>query len=303
MSGPSIRNPAEQSLASLDLNLLVSLHALIEEVSVTRAARRVGVSQPAMSHALRRVRDLFGDEIIVRRGNVSELTSRAQSLIAPLRDILLKTEQLVRGVTFDPATDGRTVTVALTSSSIRVLGNRLLQTVHAQAPNMHLRFRIARADIDEMFTTDGVDVALMPRAVPTRHPRELLYEDGWVVIAGRDDVTEQNVVEVLRTRPHVLFDTGAASYVYDIMQAHGIHVDVAATVTDSMMLADLVAGGPFVAVHLAQVVRALPASSELWSVPLPFPTGATGMDMVWSPWVSDDAFTQWFRGVLRSCAP
>jgi DNA-binding transcriptional LysR family regulator len=297
------RNPTDVNLASVDLNLLVALRALVEEVSVTKAASRVGVSQPAMSHSLRRLRRLLGDEIILRRNGVSELTSRAQALIGPLREILLKTEDLVRGASFDPLSDDRTVTMALTSGSIRVMGNRILHVMYDQAPNMHLRLRNAWADIDAMYNADRVDVALMPHTIPTRYPREHLYNDDWVVLSGQNDVTEENVIEMLSTRPHVLYDTGNVDYAYDMLQAHGIHVDTRATVSDSLVMADLVARGPFLALYREQVARSLPDSMGLSWVRLPFATGSNDMDMVWSPWLSDDAFKVWFRGVLRSCAP
>jgi DNA-binding transcriptional LysR family regulator len=68
------------NLNSLDLNLLVALDALLREASVSRAAMRIGLSQPALSHALQRLRDLIGDPLLVRNGARMELTPRAQAL-------------------------------------------------------------------------------------------------------------------------------------------------------------------------------------------------------------------------------
>ena len=76
------------NLNSLDLNLLVALDALLREANVSRAAMRVGLSQPAASHALRRLRDLIGDPLLVRTGARMELTPRAQALRAPLAQAL-----------------------------------------------------------------------------------------------------------------------------------------------------------------------------------------------------------------------
>ena len=294
---------SRQNLSSLDLNLLVSLQALVEEVYVTGAADRIGISQPAMSHQLRKIRRLLGDEILIRRHGATELTPRGQSTIGPLREILRDAESLIFGADFDPSTDARTVTVALTSSSILVLGSRLLRTVHEKAPNMRLRLKVSWTSTDEMYTAEGVDVALIPRATMSDHPREALYRDNWVIISGHDDLTESNSIDMLRSRPHVVFDGGRVSYAYDVLRAHGIDVDVHATVSDSLVLADLVANGPFIAIHREQVVRALPAGTGLHWVPLPFDTGAPGIDMIWSPWQADDAFKTWFREILRECAP
>ncbi|MGY4411493.1 hypothetical protein ACVWW4_003229 [Bradyrhizobium sp. LB7.1] len=76
------------NLNSLDLNLLTALDALLREASVSRAALRIGLSQPAASHALQRLRDIFGDPLLVRTGARMELTPRAQALRAPLAQAL-----------------------------------------------------------------------------------------------------------------------------------------------------------------------------------------------------------------------
>ena len=295
--------PEKNALLSLDLNLLLSLDALIEQESVTNAANRVGVTQPAMSHALRRIRRLLGDEVLVRRHGGSELTPRALAMREPLREILLRTEALIRGGEFDPATDDRTVTVALTSSSIAVMGARLLREVYKRAPHMRVRMRVSWTSAEEMYASEGVDVALVPRATSAPYPREPLYDDGWVVIAGQGEVTSGNVLDVVRTRPHVVFDNGRVSFAYDVLRAHGIHVDVRATVGDSLVLATLVEDGPFVAIHREQVIRSVAEERGLSWAPLPFDMGNPGVDMVWSPWLIDDGFKEWFRDLLLGCVP
>lgn len=89
-------------LASVDLNLLVPLLALLEERSVTKAAERVGLSQPAMSHALTRMRRLLGDDLVVRQGTGVTPTPRALELIAPLRSALQQTARIVNFPTSTP---------------------------------------------------------------------------------------------------------------------------------------------------------------------------------------------------------
>src|SRR5215208_4704830 len=83
------------NLNSLDLNLLVALDALLREANVSRAAMRIGLSQPAASHALQRLRDLIGDPLLVRTGARMELTPRAQALRAPLAQALDQAVELL----------------------------------------------------------------------------------------------------------------------------------------------------------------------------------------------------------------
>ena len=83
------------NLTSLDLNLLVALDALLPEANVSRAAMRIGLSQPATSHALQRLRDVLDDPLLVRVGARMELTPRAQSLRAPLAQTLDQVRELL----------------------------------------------------------------------------------------------------------------------------------------------------------------------------------------------------------------
>src|SRR5712671_6214856 len=92
------------NLASLDLNLLVALDALVSEAHVGRAAKRIGLSQPAASHALRRLRELLDDPLLVRVGARMQLTPRARELRAPLAQALDQLRGLFVAERFDPAT-------------------------------------------------------------------------------------------------------------------------------------------------------------------------------------------------------
>src|SRR6187397_703653 len=95
------------NLNSLDLNLLVALDALLREANVSRAAMRFGLSQPAGSHALQRLRDLIGDPLLVRTGARMELTPRALALRAPLAQALDQVRALFITEAFDAATSER----------------------------------------------------------------------------------------------------------------------------------------------------------------------------------------------------
>src|SRR4051794_35637012 len=102
------------ALAQLDLNLLVALDVLLEERSVTRAGERLSRTQPAMSDALRRLRAVFGDELLVRTGQTMRLTPLAEALRAPLHDALGQLEQTVFPTPFDPRVHARAFTIAAT---------------------------------------------------------------------------------------------------------------------------------------------------------------------------------------------
>ena len=127
-------------LAGVDLNLLVALDALLAERSVTRAAERVGLSQPGMSNTLARLRKLFGDPLLVREGLTLVPTPRAESLRQPVADALsLIQHALDDRPGFDPAADQATFTVSCSDYSLLMLIGPLVRRLAAAAPGLTIQ--------------------------------------------------------------------------------------------------------------------------------------------------------------------
>jgi DNA-binding transcriptional LysR family regulator len=126
------------NLASIDLNLLVALDALISEAHVGRAARKIGRSQPATSHALRRLRELFADPLLVRVGSRMELTPRATTLRASLPATLQQVKTLLVADSFEPGTSSRRFSVMLPDHVAHLIVPELAKRVHSDAPGIRL---------------------------------------------------------------------------------------------------------------------------------------------------------------------
>jgi DNA-binding transcriptional LysR family regulator len=126
------------NLASIDLNLLVALDALIAETHVGRAARRIGRSQPAVSHALTRLRELFGDPLLVRVGSRMELTPRALALKESLPETLERVRGLLATESFQPATSSRCFKIVVHDHLADLFVPDLVKRMHAEAPNARL---------------------------------------------------------------------------------------------------------------------------------------------------------------------
>jgi DNA-binding transcriptional LysR family regulator len=297
--GGTVADGELDRLAATDLNLLVPLMALLEERSVTRAAARVGLSQPAMSHALRRIRRLLGDQVVVRRGNDLTLTPRAAALVAPLRQALQSTARVVGAPEFDPATGARTFSVGLTNSTAFVVGAPLARLLSERAPNAGLRLPDVPAVPDSAFTDEGVDVLLLPETFATRFPRERLFDDRWVVVASPDAPKDATAVELLETLPHVLFDVSPQRLLpYAVLDEHHVRYRVRARVSDSLLVAYLVAGTGAVALHRYSLAAAMSAHVPLRIEDFPFPLQGQGVDMVWNPWLTDEPVREWLRSLL-----
>jgi DNA-binding transcriptional LysR family regulator len=124
------------NLNSLDLNLLVALDALLREASVSRAAMRIGLSQPAASHALQRLRDLIGDPLLVRNGASMELTPRALALRGPLAQALDQVRALFIPDDFDAARSERHFRLMMPDLAVELLMPPLMENISKAAPNV-----------------------------------------------------------------------------------------------------------------------------------------------------------------------
>src|SRR5689334_14098640 len=126
--------------ASIDLNLLAALDALLAERNVTRAGRRLGLSQPAMSEALARLRRHFGDELLVRVGNRYELTPLAVGLVDRVQAAVAGVERVFSAAPeFDPADSTREFTLLVSDYATSVLGPPLAAAFARSAPHARLR--------------------------------------------------------------------------------------------------------------------------------------------------------------------
>ncbi|WP_459545752.1 LysR family transcriptional regulator [Nocardia sp. X0981] len=289
-------------LASVNLNLLVPLLALLEERSVTRAAERVGLSQPAMSHALGRMRRLFGDDLLVRQGSTVVLTPRAVQLIAPLRAVLRQTADVVNFPGFDPASDRRVITVAMTTSTAFVLGPRLARLIGERAPHATLRVRAITVPTESTFTESGVDVVLVSEAFDSPYPRERLYDDRCVVVVGPDSPPQADALELITTLPHVVVDSDRRVFPYPVLDEYGTTYRVGIRISDFVLVPYLVAQAGGVALLRHRVAAAMRALVDLRIEEFPFPIPGLGIDMVWNPHLGDEHFIAWLRQILFDAA-
>jgi DNA-binding transcriptional LysR family regulator len=179
-------------LANLDLNLLVALRELIRERNVTRAAERIGITQPAASAALSRLRRHFGDELLVRGRGGYVLTPLAAQLAEQVEVVCAAAERLfTAGRQFDPATSRREFTLLMADYTVAVLGERLSRLMADEAPGTGLHIRLVGesliADVTESIRLiDGVVAPPVSRfRIPEISSVEL-FSDRWVFVVPAD---------------------------------------------------------------------------------------------------------------------
>ena len=156
----------EVNLAGLDLNLLPPLEALLRQRNVTYAAADVGLSQPAMSRALARLRHLLGDPLLVRAGAGFVLTPRAESLVPQLAAALGEVKGLFRQQAFDPSGERRTIRIAASDTQTVLLAPALMARLKREAPGLDLRFVPYATDMVRRMETGALDLAFALSTTP-----------------------------------------------------------------------------------------------------------------------------------------
>ncbi|THD59635.1 MAG: LysR family transcriptional regulator [Phenylobacterium sp.] len=169
---------------SIDLNLLVVFDAVMRERSVTRAGRLIGLSQPAMSHALNRLRHMLGDELFVRTPDGMTPTPRAEALAEPLRNALSEMQLALEPLTFDPQGSGRRFTLGLNNFASVVIAPPLVAAVFDEAPAVRLDMRPSGTlDIADCLDRGDIELAIGSLEAPgERFRSELLLEDPFVLV-------------------------------------------------------------------------------------------------------------------------
>jgi DNA-binding transcriptional LysR family regulator len=196
------------NLESIDINLLHVLAVVLEESSATRAAKRLHVTQSAVSNALRRARDLFGDQLVVRRPHGLEPTPRARTLLPALRDWTEGTRRLLAETpTFDPLRSTRTFRIACVDAIAATLLQPILRILRQRAPEARLRM----LTIDRLIVADGLErgdvdlVVGVPPALREGHEAEVVYRDPMACIVRLDHprVRRQLTLDTFAALPHV----------------------------------------------------------------------------------------------------
>ena len=177
-------------LDKFDLNLLVVLDTILEERNVTRASARLHIGQSAASGALARLREYFGDELLVPVGRRLVLTALAESLVVPVRQTLLQARATIaRKPGFDPATAQRNFLICASDYATTVLLAKAVRRVAAQAPKVVLDIRSPMQNALEVFERGDIDLLVMPEPymAPFPEPKTSLFEDTHVCMVWSEN--------------------------------------------------------------------------------------------------------------------
>lgn len=293
------------NLAAIDLNLLIALQALLEEEGVGRAAHRIGLSQPAMSHALQRLRHLMQDELLVRVGGRMQLTARAESLRVPLRDVLERVGELLAHENFDPSVSRRTFRLFIADNALDLILPALLAKLTKMAPGIRVDLHSWRAhESDPMELTRMVDLAIacVPEAFPGFY-RQRLFTDREICVFrnGHPKARRLRDEKCFLESGHVAVSVrGAREDPVDTwLKTESRRRNLVLTVPHYLQALHAVAHSDLVAVIPERLVRAYSAPLRLKWIPLPLDAGTFDEFLLHPARTHADPGCVWLRGILK----
>ena len=296
-------------LETFDLNLLRALELLLTECSVTRAAERMHVTQSSMSGILRRLREQFGDPLLVASGRTMRPTPRGLELLAPVRHAL----QFIRSEVldcpgFEPQTSGRHFTIASTDFTTFAILGATARRMASIAPLLRLTIVRPVIPTDVQLERGEVDVVLLhERSLDRSKPCRFLFEDDFRVIAWdrNSRVPPKLTARGFFELEHIAVtpDDGCLPLAERWLQtAHGGRRKLRAVVPSYLEVPYAIVGTERIAVVHARFARDFVERFPLIARPVPLPLPATRIWAQWHPVNETDAGLQWLVGLLADVA-
>lgn len=298
---------SQMDLKQSDIGLLIALDALLQEQSVTAAAQRLNISQPAMSAQLARLRMLFNDPLLAASGRKLVPTARALEIKQPLKAILSDLDLLVReSAQFDPKTTDRTFKLIATDYAHAVLSATLLQAFAEEAPNA----RVALLPFDPpavwpQLEEDTTDLALVTgmNLQDARQRRGLVEE---FTVIQRKEHPRGNAPFTLDTfcaAEHILISPEGGGFIGatdKILAASGRSRRIICSVPSFLLAPALVAKSDMIA--LVPVRLAALNTDQVDQFDPPFPSPDFAVDLLWHPRRQNDPAHVWFRSLVSRIA-
>lgn len=296
-------------LAGLNLNHLVALDALLAERNVRLAALRMGVTQSAMSHTLRALRELLGDPLLVRIGNAMVPTEHAEQLAGSLRRGLDELETVVRGrAAFSPGSIRDEFTLATHDGIGTPLVAPLLRALHAHAPHARLKVTpVEAARLHGQLATGEVDAALVPPLLNLGglHTEPMLPSTLVALVRkGHPRIRKRLTLGAFCDTPHALYTLGSdgPGVIDRLLEPLGRTRHVAVKVPYLFALPELIATTDLIAAVAEPVAQSLCDSRPLRTLPLPFEVPPIPMMLCWHERFEADAAARFFREQVRTAA-
>jgi len=309
-----ISNIHDMNLQSFDLNLLLAFESLMIERNVTRAAKRIGLSQPAMSNALSRLRRTFDDPLLVRTPEGMSPTAAAHSLIVPVRAALAQLRAaLEEKPAFDPTASKRTFHLSASDHVEITLIAQLVTMLLANATRVSLRLTRPRALFQPpaaQALADSVDLAIgfFPdvTALDTSIHSEVLWEENSVVFArsGHPRIRGKLSLRQFAAENHaaVFYKTEGQGFIDSLLEQKGLTRRAAVIVPHFATIPFIVAASDLIATVPERTANLFARQLKLQVLPVPVAIPPFRMTMLWHERMESDLAHAWLRGLIVETA-
>lgn len=297
------------NLSGMDFNLLKVLDALIAERSVTRAGRRLGRSQPAVSNALNRLRLQLNDELLVRGPHGFVLTPRAEAIRDPLREAIRLVESCISAATpFDPGQAQGAFRLSMPDRLSLSIVPPLFARLQELAPRMALQVLTAeRGQALDLLDADRIDLALgWFDQKPGHVNAERIGEEGLfcVLRPGHPILRARKKfdIESVLSYPHLVVSaTGQRTAIFDdLLMRHGLRRRAAVAVSNFTAVPLLLMRSDMIGVFAKPAADVFENSFDLVKRPAPIDVGKVAVNMVWRMRDDKDPQQAWLRGQIRT---
>ena len=296
------------NLRSIDLNLLVSLDVLLSERNVTRAAEKLEISQSALSTQLAKLRDIFGDPLLIPQARGMIPTQRALTLTTPLKQFLAQAQSLVSEQShFDPAIATDTFRIATTGALHFVLCVPLAKMLREQAPNVKLAlYQLDRKAIGSQIEQGEIDLVLSSPGFlnPQWRARHLIHDEFVTVLRKHHPAAERaHELDTFCRLDHLLVSPSAGSFhgvIDDILAAMGRSRRVVMSVQNFLVVPYILETTDLIATLPARLSRSFPNSLRVITPPITI--GGFEVHSAWHPRSQSDLAHQWLRLKLEEVA-
>ena len=290
------------NLSALDLNLLRVFDAVYREQNATKAGAAVGLSQPAVSRALGRLRHHLKDELFIRSPLGLRPTPRAEELAEPVRRALSILELALDPIEFDPSSSSWTFTLVANDYVAGVLLPDFVTYLTRTAPNVNLRLLPSTGRSLEMLDLQEADFAITPMGeLPERFERIDLTDARFVLIMRRDHDLAQGTITMKRFAevPHLLFSVRGddQGFVDTALARHGLKRRVAMTINQVSIGPAIVAASNMVMIAPIELANKLAPlyDLEVRETPIPGPPLTARVAMIWNRRLASHPAHDWFR--------
>lgn len=293
------------TLSRLDLNLLVALDALLTERSVTRAAERLHLSQPALSASLARLRTHFDDQILARRGNTYELTPFAVRLTEHTTTALEAARRVFESqASWSPAESTREFSIYGSDYGFVTVGTIVSQLAAERASGVRFRYMLHNPGIveDAANRLRSADGMVIPHGPVSGLPHLDLWQDDWlaVVSADNDEVGDALTMQNLADMPWVLTFQSRSAFTSAARQVQqlGVEPHIEVVLESFLSVGHFVSGTRRVGLVQSALAPHLLRIGGIRVVPLPFAATPLVSALWWHPSHSRDPEHEWMRGLF-----